>query len=62
MHFPLFGVILSSWNVDKNHWYVRQKQGRKDSIHNIFRAAAFPTISVISSTVLQYDDHFKRNY
>ena len=40
---------------------MQHKQGRKDSIHNIFTAAAFITISIISSTVLQYDDHFKRN-
>lgn len=44
----------------KNHWNVQQEKDRRDTIHRIFTAAAFPTISVISSTVLRYEDHFKR--
>lgn len=38
---------------------VWQTENRKDNICNIFTAAAFPKISVISSTARRHDNHFK---
>lgn len=41
--------------------YSRNRAERKVTIFTV-TAAAFQTISVISSTILKYEDHFKRNH